>query len=366
MKKPIWFVLSLVLVVGFIAVGCGQTEGTTSSTAASTAEPTTQPTDTTAPSAGEVVELRFAHGWSTEHHIHKVIEAWTKEVEEATSGRVKIEIYPGGALATPNQLYDAVATGVADMAWFLQGYTAGKFPLTSVIELPFMAESAEQASQALWDLYEKFPEFQEEYQGVRVLWMWTTDTGQLMTTDKEIKTLNDVAGLKLRVGSASLSPTTEAFGAVPILMPINELYDSLQKGVVEGTLLSSSAVKTFNLQDVIAYMSMGNFFVNTQSVAINDASWAKISSEDQKVIQDLSGKRMAQITGKNFDTEGKAGFEAAVAGGVQIIELSEEELQNWRDAVSDLNSQWIADMNSKGLPGQEVFDEALTLTQQYR
>lgn len=362
MRKQIWFVLALVVVVAFIAVGCGQTTTTTSPTsptATSSGQPTTPPPD-------DVVVLRLAHGWSTEHHIHKVIEAWTKEVEKATSGRVKIEIYPAGALATPNQLYDAVATGVADMAWFLQGYTAGKFPLTSVIELPFMADSAEQASQVLWDVYEKFPEFKQEYDGVKVLWMWTTDIGQLMTTDKEVNTLSDVAGLKLRVGSASLSPTAEAFGAVPILMPINELYDSLQKGVVDGTLLASSAVSTFNLQDVVKYMSIGNFFVNTQSLAINDAAWAKISPEDQKIIEDLSGKRMAKITGNNFDTEGQAGVEAAKAGGVQITELSEEELQTWRSAVSDIYSEWIADMNSKGLPGQEVFDETQRLIEQYR
>ncbi len=104
------------------------------------------------------IELKLAHAWATTHHVHVILDQWVKEVEQATNGRVKITIYPGGALSTAVQLYDTVKTGVADLCWFLQGYTPGKFPLTSVIELPFMATSAKQGSQALWELYETSPE----------------------------------------------------------------------------------------------------------------------------------------------------------------------------------------------------------------
>ena len=81
------------------------------------------------------IELRLAHGWSPKHHCHVILDKWTKDVEKATNGRVKITIFPGGALSNAVQLYDSTRTGVADLAWFLQGYTPGKFPLTSVVEL---------------------------------------------------------------------------------------------------------------------------------------------------------------------------------------------------------------------------------------
>ncbi len=95
-----------------------------------------------------------------------------------------------------------------------------------------------------------------------------------MTTKKDVRTLDDINGLKLRSPSSALAPTIEAMGAVPVTMGIGELYDSLQKGVVDGTLLGTSAVKTFNLQDVIRHITVGNFFVATMFVVVNDDSWA--------------------------------------------------------------------------------------------
>ncbi|MCF8094919.1 MAG: TRAP transporter substrate-binding protein [Desulfobacteraceae bacterium] len=311
------------------------------------------------------VELRFAHGWSTKHHIHQVIETWANEIEEATDGRVEITIYSGGVLAKANKLYDAVDTGIADMAWFLHGYTPGKFPMTSVVELPFMTDNAISASQALWDLYENYPGFKEEYEGVKMLCLWVTDVGQLMTADKPVRKLEDMANLKLRVGSASLSPTTKALGAAPNLMPIGDLYDALQKGVVDGTLLGTSAVNTFHLQDVIEYMTIGNIFVNTMGVGISDEAWAKISPQDQEIIMELSGMRQSRITGENFYHEAQAGYDAAEEGGVEFIELSDAEKEKWEDAVSGIYNEWVENMESKGISGQDLLDEAVRLIEKY-
>jgi len=144
-----------------------------------------------------------------------------------------------------------------------------------------------------------------------------------------------------------------------------ELYDSLQKGVVDGGLLGVSAVKTFNLQDVIRYITVGDFFVDTMFVVANSKSWDKISASDQKIIEDLC--RKAEITvSRSFDTETKAGFEAAESAGVEIYTLPADELDKWKQAVSGINKKWIADMELKGLPGQEVYDAAIELAEKYK
>lgn len=320
---------------------------------------------TTATAADKPVELRLAHAWATTHHVHVIIDQWAKEVDKATAGRVKITIYPGGALSTAVQLYDTVKTGVADMAWFLQGYTPGKFPLTSVIELPFMATSAKQGSQALWELYQSSPEMQAEYKGVNVLSMWVVDPGQLMTTRKVVHNLNDVKGLKIRIGSDTLKPTAEALGSVPILMAINELYDALQKGVVDGTLLGTSAIRTFKLQDVLDGVTIGHFFVNAQALGINGNSWKKIPAEDQKIVMDLAGARLAKITGEKFDSEGKVGFDDAVAAKVEIVQLPAEEYAKWKSAVAGIYQNWIKDTDAKKLPGKATYDKANEILKKY-
>jgi TRAP-type transport system periplasmic protein len=335
MKKEL-FVLLSTLVIAVMMFG-------TASTATSAAD--------------KPVELKLAHAWATTHHVHVILDQWAKDVEQATKGRVKITIYPGGALSTAVQLYDTVRTGVADLAWFLQGYTPGKFPLTSVIELPFMASSSKQGSPALWEVYENSPEMQAEYGGVKVLSMWVVDPGQLMTSRKVVRNLEDVKGLKIRIGSDTTKATAEVLGSVPILMAINELYDALQKGVVDGTLLGSSAIRTFKLQNLLKGLTIGNFFVNAHALGINKNSWARIPAEDQKIIMDLAGLRLAKITGLKFDSEGQVGYDDAKAAGVEIVQLPAPEMARWTGAVGGIYQQWIADMNAKGLPGQQLYNK---------
>lgn len=311
------------------------------------------------------LDLKLAHGWSPKHHCHVILEKWTKDVDQATDGRVKIAIFPGGALSTAVQLYDSTKMGVADLAWFLQGYTPGKFPLTSVVELPFMGTSGRQASQALWELYETSPEMQAEYAGVKVLSMWSVDTGQLMTARKVVQNVEEIKGLKLRIGSDTLKPTVEALGAVPILMGIGDLFDALQKGVVDGTLLGTSAIRTFKLAPILKGLTIGHFFVNAQAVGINQKAWEKISTADQKTIMDLAGMRMAIEMGEKYDSEGQVGFNDAKAAGVEIFEMPASEMAKWKVAVADIYKAWIEDMNAKGLPGQKMYDRANELLKKY-
>lgn len=319
----------------------------------------------TATAASKPIKLRMAHGWSPKHHCHVILEKWTKDVEKATDGRVSITIFPGGALSTAVQLYDSTRTGVADMAWFLQGYTPGKFPLTSVVELPFMATSGTQASQALDELLETSPEMQAEYQGVKVLSVWTVDTGQLMTARIVVKNVEGIKGLKLRVGSDTLKPTVEALGAVPILMGIGDLFDSMQKGVVDGTLLGTSAIRTFKLAPILKGLTTGHFFVNAQALGINEKTWAKIPAADQKIMLDLAGMRMAKEMGMKYDSEGQVGYNDAKAAGVEIFEMPPAEMAKWEKAVAGIYKDWIADMNAKGLPGQQIYDKARQLLKKY-
>lgn len=364
MHKLLTLVLAVAVILSLVVVGCAKPAPAPAPAPTPSPAPGPTPAPTPAP-APAPLELRFAHGWSTKHHVHPVIEAWTKEVEEATEGRVKITIYPGATIAKGPDLYDAAATGVADMAWSLQGYTPGKFPLTSVMELPFMATSSVQGTRVMQGLYEKFPEVEAEYEGVKILWLWALDPGQLLTTKKQVRTLDDISGMKLRTASATLGLMMEELGAVPVHMGSAELYDALQKGVVDGGILGVSALKTFSLQDVIRYVTVGNFFVDTMFVVANDKSWNKISASDQKIIEDLN-RKYEGIVANSFVTEQQKGFEAAEAAGAEEYILPAAELDKWKQAVSGISKKWIADMESKGLPGQEVYDAAIELAEEYK
>lgn len=313
------------------------------------------------------VELKMSHFMSEKHPMHaKLMAPFAEEVEQATEGRVKITIYSGGALGKPPDQYDSAVTGITDIAFGLHGYTAGKFPLTSILELPTMVNSAASGSCVLWKLYEKFPEIGAEHPGVKVLTIWTHDTGQIMTTKKPIRTMDDLKGMTIRAPTASHVTMVEAWGATAVMMPISELYDSLEKGVVDGCVVPFSAVKSFNLADVCKYITVGNFYVCTFFLVMNLDSWDKISGKDQKIIEGLIGSRMSETAGTAYDAAGKVGLQTAQDAGLDIYELPAGELAKWREALAGIHSQWVADMEAKGLPGQEIYDEAVRLAEKYK
>ena len=321
------------------------------------AEPTPTPT-------AEPVELKMSHFMSEKHPMHAHLMApFAEAVEQATEGRVKITIYSGGALGKPPDQYDSAVTGITDIAFGLQGYTPGKFPLTSVVELPTMVTSAASGSKVLWELYKKFPEIGAEYPGVKVLAVWTHDTGQIMTVKKPVRTMDDLKGMTIRAPTASHVAMVEAWGATAVQMPISELYDSLEKGVADGCVVPYSAIKSFNLADVCRYMTIGDFYVCTFFLVMNLDSWNKLSAQDQEIIERLIGSRMSETGGTAYDSAAKVGLQAAQEAGIEIYALPAEELTEWQEVLAPLHQQWVTDMEAKGLPGQKIYDEAVKLAE---
>src|SRR5919106_2603919 len=132
------------------------------------------------------------------------------------------------------------------MGWALHGYTPGRFPLTQVVELPFLFDSAVTGTETLWDLYEEFDALQDEYSDTHVVALWTHDVGDLFTTQQPVRSASDVSGLSIRTPAPMQNNRIEALGGSAVGMPAPELYDSLDRGVIDGLMIGHSGVPTFN------------------------------------------------------------------------------------------------------------------------
>ncbi|WP_102348993.1 TRAP transporter substrate-binding protein [Bacillus sp. Marseille-P3661] len=313
-------------------------------------------------SSGETFEFKLGHMNSPDHVQDDVKTAWAEEVAAATENRVIFDIYPGGALGGPKETYDNVVTGIMDAGWGIQGYNAGKFPVHSVLHLPFMTDgNAAELSVVAQKLYETFPEIQAEYSEVKPLWFHAVDPYMIITKGKAVRSFEDVKGLKLRTPSVEGSGMIESWGATPVSLPAPEMYDALQKGVIDGGVLPISAIADFNLFDVVDYVTLGNFNTNLYYTVMNKGSWDKLPADDQATIEGLVGLQMAQKAGEAYDGQKAAAEAKAKEMGVEFIELPDEEVQKYKDASQVVAEKWIADMEAKGIPGQAIYDEAVKL-----
>ena len=266
----------------------------------------------------------------------------------------------------PPELMDQAIDGVADIVWTVVGYTPGRYPSTEVFELPFMVKDARAASSAYWQMFEKHMK-DTEFKDVHILGTWVHGPGMLHT-NKEVRSPDDMQGLKIRGGSRLVNELLEITGATPVGMPVPAIPEGLSKGVIDGTTIPwevTSALKVPELVKNHTEFTGAALYDLTFVLAMNKDKYESLPDDLKKVIDDNSGLEFSIFAGgTQSDADGPA-RQAAVDMGNNIVTLNEEETQVWRDASQPIYDSWVAEMNDKGIDGQALIDEARSLMDAY-
>lgn len=287
-----------------------------------------------------------------------LLNPMAKEIEKATNGRVQVTVHTGGALGKGPDHFEMAASGMVDIAVSVQAYTAGRFPLSSVVELPFLSPSGECGARILWGLYQKFPEVRAEYKDVKVLGLHCYGANQLMMGKKPVTTLDGAKGLKIRGTGEVQAEMIKRMGALPLSMAAPELYESLDKGVIDGTFFAFGAARGFRFFEVTSQVTVGNFFVGPQFFVMNMKKWNSLPPDIQKAIDGVTGEKAAVMGGKGYDSEDALGLADFQKANATIYRLPQEELSNWKAVFAPISETWISSLEAKGLPARKVFEEA--------
>jgi TRAP-type transport system periplasmic protein len=329
LKKWPVFLISLVLLAGLVLSGCSS-------------------------APVESVTLKYAdqnaeNGWEGS----QAAVPWLKQIEDATKGAVKFQGFYSQSLFKGTDAWEALKTGQADAAWCFHGYWANMTPLADVVALPFLnVPSAEKGSEVLWKLYEKYPSIQKQFEANKVVLTWTSNSYFLATRSKQVKTMEDIKGLKIRTTGGPPTEMIKALGAVPISMGMPDVYLNLEKGVIDGALLPWEALYSFKLYEVVKYITHAPFHAVYFTQSFSTASWNKLSPDVQKQIMSVSGLTGSKFWGKNmFDT---AAAEVRNIVKEKKYELTEytipaAEVANWSKIGGEpLWETWVKAQEAKG------------------
>ena len=306
----------------------------------------------------QTIELKFAHFMSPMHTQHRNSFApFCNKVEELTGGKVKIKLFPGGALGGPTQLPDAVKTGITDIAFIIPSYTTGRFNRFSVLDLPFMVDGAVHATKVIYEIYDKH--LAQDFKDYKVLWMYTCGPGQLHTVSKPVQTLDDLQGLKMRAPSAYMSKVLKLAGSTPVSMPISELTVSLQKGVIDGMLTPYSAIADFRLFDLVKYVIKADVYVSPMAVVMNKDKFDSLPGDAKKAIDKASGKTWGLHAAKVYEEDDeKTVQEGKRLGKIEFTTLPASEREKFMKLVKGMEADWVEEMSKKGLPAKEILAAA--------
>ncbi len=201
----------------------------------------------------QAVTLRMHHFLPAVSNAHaKLLAPWAKKVEADSQGKLKIDIFPGMQLGgTPPQLFDQARDGVADIIWTLPGNTPGRFPSTEVFELPFIASNRGIVNaRAAAEFTEK--RLAEETKEVKLLAFWAHDAG-LIHANKQVRTMDDLKGLKLRNPTRLAGEALKALGATSVGMPVPQVPESLAQKVIDGAVIPWEVVPAVKVHELVKF-----------------------------------------------------------------------------------------------------------------
>lgn len=303
--------------------------------------------------ADRIYTLKLSHHAPPVHHQHATFVAWGKELEALSGGRLKLDIYPAEQLGKLSQQYNLVRRGDVDIAMFLHGIPAGRFPLMELTHLPLLFESGEQASRVLMELV---PEYLEaEHRGVKILYLFGHAPGVIHTRSRPVRTPDDLRGMRIRHPSAVIGEALRAWGASPAGMPPGEMAENLDKGVIDGLVIPYDGVFGFRLAPYVRYSTEVFSYVTSFAVAMNPASYAALPPELQRLIDATTGPAKAREVGARWDAMEVTGKRYMQEGGVEVIELDAVERARFTDAAAAMVERRLAAGEAQGLPAREFF-----------
>jgi TRAP-type transport system periplasmic protein len=320
-------------------------------------------------SAQETVTLKVHHFLPAGSYANtQFIQPWCDKIAKESAGKLKCQIYPSMQLGgTPAQLVEQVKDGVADVVWTLSGYTAGRYPLLEVFELPFMMQNPEATSKALWDYATTYaaPEFKD----VKPLAFHVHGDGVFHMREKPIRTMADLKGLKVRAPTRQTNKFLAALGATPVAMPVPQVSEALSKGVIDGAVVPYEVVPSVKIQEIVKFHSETDpaepaFYTSTFMFIMNKDKYASLSPELKKVIDANSGQAFSGQIGKVFLAADAEGKKLTAKNTTNVIPAS--ELANWKKAGQPLVDAWISETNAKGNNGQQLYDAARGLIAKYQ
>ncbi|WP_170593046.1 TRAP transporter substrate-binding protein [Ruegeria arenilitoris] len=287
----------------------------------------------------------------------KMWPKFVEMVEEATDGKVTAELKLG--IAPPPAQMDLIMDGAADASIIFHGYQPGRFVTTKLIELPGYEGSAEAASVAYWRAYDKYLKAADEHRGVKVIALHTHGPAQLHTSSP-VTSMDQIAGLKVRIPGGVGGDVGTALGATGIQVPAPKVYETLASKAADGVVMPFESRKGFKLTEVApnVYEMPGGLYRGSFAFIMNEDTFADLPEDIQKALEEnVFGEPLSREIGKIWDEIDAIGREATQSTeGNAIHEAAAEDMEKFSTIAEDVRAKVIAEVNDAGVDAQAAYD----------
>ncbi len=282
-------------------------------------------------------------GWTPpKHHFTQLLQnEWAKMVETESGGKLKIRYLPRAPMGAA-QTFDGVRDGLVDISFIAHGYTSGRFVLTQVAEMPFLADKAETLSVAYQRVFERRLAKVNEHDGVVPLAMFTPGPGHLMAPRGAFESVASLQGKKIRAPGGIAFQVAETLGAAPLTRPASELYELINGGIVDGAFMPADVFGGWRLEDLIKSVTSapGGFYNASFALVMNPAKYKALSAEEKAALAKVTGEAFSRIAGRASDEADERGWKLFEAKGGKRYPASGAFVGEIRERFAGTEEAW--------------------------
>jgi tripartite ATP-independent transporter DctP family solute receptor len=273
------------------------------------------------PAAAQTKVLRWGDVVGGNHPSVLMIERVGKAVKEKSQGRLEVQGFPGGQLGSSRDMIEAVANNIQQMVTEGAANFGQWVPSISVVEAPYIWRDADHLVKAMnGPIGEEMNRQLVEKRGMRILGTTYYGTRHLTTSRKEVRTVADMAGFKLRVPENDVfRAMAESWGARPTPMSFGELYLALSQNLVDGQENPLPTIQAGKFNEVQKYLVLTGHIITPRLVVINEGFWKGLSAADQKIVKDALDEAIAWQNAEIQKAEASL-VDTFKKGGVTVIE----------------------------------------------
>ncbi len=270
----------------------------------------------------------------------KAMFAWKDNVEKDTKGAVQVKMFVGTAVANFGNVLDRIQNGVVDLGFGIYGPYSRQVPKTFVVELPFESDTSVEGSVGLWRLKEEGVTA-NEYKAYRPLALFCF-TGTSLHSTRPVTGADDIKGLKVAASGKVMADDLSLMGAAPVTINPTEFYESLNRNLAQGVLISWDGALTFKLQDVSHYHMSVPFGQFPAFVIMNTKSYERLPADGRAAVDKYSGEIFSRQIAEQLDaTNVEAIAKFKEMKGQHVAALTPDQLAKWKTTLAPITADWV-------------------------
>ena len=281
----------------------------------------------------QVKTIKFANQNAKGHPVVLGMERFAELVETKSGGRLKVTVFPGGALGSDQANVSALQGGTLEMASMNSGIFASIVKDFAIYDFPFLFGNAKEADAVVDGAFGKSLHAKLEEKGLVGLAYFELGFREITNSKRPIAKVEDIAGLKLRVIPNPINVDwVSALGANPTPLPFPELYAALEQKAVDGQENPVATILGAKLFEVQKYMTLTNHQYNPQSVVVSKKFWDSLAAPDKQALQDAATEA-ARYQREQSRSAAAGILENLKKNGMQVTELPASEIAKLRDKM---------------------------------